>query len=397
MIFFRKKLRSDINQQFPNLNEDELNNIMPNKETIFSMKIQVHTGEIVSVYLVQKLPIVFELEKRMYPTVYMLWHAPDLLYTFTTHPQVLPVIGRGADLMLPGVVLPGGEGLRAYGNLVKGARVAVNLTSNKAPVAVGKAAHSSHDMYMCARRGKCVEVLHYYGDLLSTYGTKLVVPELGPPFQTEDSEQELNGDVDLLVSSTEGLQLNEDESCPPVSGTGSEEVQVEEGKSEPLVDSGVEEPEVVSTPEEPVNTTAVMDDLLHYCFLKSLRTSMKKVELPLLTSNFYKLHIISACPKSKTLDIKKTSYKKLSNFLDDMVKKGVIQVESLQKGVQSISKVDFSHELVRGFVDNHTNEEDESGLSVDTTQTNKASVPEITEKYTVTAAVLPLFYFYDYK
>ncbi|XP_054280818.1 eukaryotic translation initiation factor 2D isoform X2 [Macrosteles quadrilineatus] len=322
----------------------------------------------------------------MFPTVYMLWHVPDLLYTFTTHPQVFPIITGGADLMLPGVVLPeGAGGIHMYGRLQKNDRVAINLTSNKAPIAVGKAANSSHDMYMCARRGKCVEVLHYYGDQLSIYGTKLVIPELGPPGAPAD-EAEVS-DPDILSQETEKLSVedgeaNQEPTEVPQQSTSDTEKEADYDKENDNINT--------------VCSTTSMDDLLRYCFLKSLKTTMKKVELPLLTSNFYKIHMIPCCPKGNILDIKKSSYKKLSNFLEAMAKQGAIQLESPQKGVQCISKIDYNCDLIKDFVDRVDNE-DESSLSVDTTLTNKSSVPEITEKYTVTAAVLPLFYNYAYK
>lgn len=387
-----------------------MNVILPSKDTVFQLKVLAHTGEVVIIYSAQKLPIVFEIEKVMYPTVYMLWHKPDLLNTFTTHPQVFPVITRGADLMLPGVVLPNNDGgLHAYGRLKKGERVAVNLTSNRAPIAVGMAANSSYDMYMCAKRGKCVQVLHYYGDLLSTYGTKLVVPELGPAFDHEvddssdntdsftDDEQKLDENLAII---SEKIELRSD-AVEHINGENTYISSNEKCNGLKESDPTNLEPEekIINSEhlEEPPSSTMLMDDIIKYCFLKSLRTTMKKVDLPLLTSNFYKLHMIPACPDGHTLDIKKTSYKKLSNFLDEMAKLGVVQMESLQKGVQSISKIDYANELVKSFVDNLTNDKDEAGLKVDNSVTNKSSVPEITEKYVVTAAVLPLFYPYDYK
>lgn len=389
-----------------------MNVILPSKDTVFQLKVLAHTGEVVLIYSAQKLPIVFEIEKVMYPTVYMLWHKPDLLYTFTTHPQVFPVITRGADLMLPGVVLPKNDGgLHAYGRLEKGERVAVNLTSNRAPIAVGMAANSSYDMYMCAKRGKCVQVLHYYGDLLSTYGTKLVVPELGPAFDhevenssdnadsfTEDQDDEHEVDENL-AKITEKIELKSDE----VNNVEGEVTDISSNekctglKESDTTNLEPEEKNINSEHLKEPSSTMSMDDIIKYCFLKSLRTTMKKVDLPLLTSNFYKLHMIAACPDGYTLDIKKTSYKKLSNFLDEMAKLGIVQMESLQKGVQSISKIDYANELVKSFVDNLPNDKDEAGLKVDNSVTNKSSVPEITEKYVVTAAVLPLFYPYDYK
>ena len=71
----------------------------------------------------------------------------------TTWPPVMSRIANGADLMLPGVIVDEEKGIKAYcdGKLAKGDLVAVNLQSNKAPVAVGTAWLSSEDMYMAAR------------------------------------------------------------------------------------------------------------------------------------------------------------------------------------------------------------------------------------------------------
>lgn len=61
-----------------------------------------------------------------------------------------------------------------------------------------------------------------------------------------------------------------------------------------------------------------VDALLIYSFLKCLKTEGKKLSLPMLTSTFYGTHIMSACPEGSALDIKKSSYKKVSKFLSSM-------------------------------------------------------------------------------
>lgn len=80
-----------------------------------------------------------------------------------------------------------------------------------------------------------------------------------------------------------------------------------------------------------------MDKLLEYCFLKSCKV-LKKSELPLLSSSFFKNNLIVACPLGQVVDIKKSSYKKLSVFLADMKAKGVIDTTIL-KGVESITYI----------------------------------------------------------
>ena len=61
------------------------------------------------VFQVEKEPLffMFEKEKKIFPSVYLLWRYPDLLPTFTTQPPVIKNLANGADLMLPGVVIKG--------------------------------------------------------------------------------------------------------------------------------------------------------------------------------------------------------------------------------------------------------------------------------------------------
>ncbi|XP_075214113.1 eukaryotic translation initiation factor 2D [Lycorma delicatula] len=397
-----KKLKAEILKHFPSLCEESLSVFMPNKETIFSVKIIAHSGEVVLLYCVQKLPIIFELDGHIYPTVYMLWQFPSLLPTFTTHPQVFTAISGGADLMLPGVVFSEEVSIKSYGKLNKGDRVSVNLTCNKAPIAVGKAALSSYDMYMSAKRGKCVNILHFYGDTLSNYGSTLLIPELGPVCYGDHIEEdgitpdENTEDPNTLIEIASNLVLVENtdnfltlvecavDQDPPETVKKDHDINTCE-LNENIEDTSDKE-------DSSENLKEIMNELLMYCFLKSLKTSVKKSTFPLLVSTFYRQHILAACPPGKNVDIKKTKYKKLSNFLNEVEKTGIIKLEMLSKGVQSISFVAFDHSLIKEFdsrfFDLANSDKEELVMS------NKPIVPEVTEKRTVTAAVLPLFSIY---
>ena len=72
---------------------------------------------------------------------------------------------------------------------------------------------------------------------------------------------------------------------------------------------------------DPNSTEEKMDELIHNAFLQSLRTTAKKLELPVLTSTFYRQHMLPACPSEigGPIDLKKSSYKKLSKFLSKMM------------------------------------------------------------------------------
>ncbi|KAJ8370934.1 hypothetical protein SKAU_G00109620 [Synaphobranchus kaupii] len=122
-----------------------------------------------------------------------------------------------------------------------------------------------------------------------------------------------------------------------------EENQEEEKEEQEHGDEDVEEEDSRSPQEQ-------MDALLLQCFLHALKSKVKKSELPLLTSTFLRNHMITCCPSGKQLDIKKSSYKKLSKFLQCMQQQHhLLQVKELSKGVESIVQVDWKHPELRSF------------------------------------------------
>ncbi|KAK8399414.1 hypothetical protein O3P69_003484 [Scylla paramamosain] len=355
----RKKLRVELGEAFPSLTADDLTILVPNKEDVVLIRMYCYKGESVLVYQVQKEPLFFvlEKEKKMYPTVYLLWRHPDLLHTFTTHPPVIGVLAGGADLMLPGIVTKGEMSPKSYGRFEKGFPVAVNTIENKAPMAVGVTALSSMDMYMAGKQGRGVSILHVYRDLLWEMGTKTPPPSLGVPDIVADTlvspsetanvdiqeisdsnvDKEKEGELEQLMDETQKLELD---------GDGLTEGDGGGSASEPADHHHEEEHSHMPTATGP----EAMDNLLLHCFLKAWKTSAKKIEIPILTSNFYRLHMVPACPDGATLDIKKSSYKKLSKFLNAMAKKDLIQVKEFPKGIENITAINWAHEDIKAFV-----------------------------------------------
>ncbi|GLV46338.1 eukaryotic translation initiation factor 2D [Carabus blaptoides fortunei] len=324
----RKALKNTVLKKFSSLADNDVEQIFSNKESIAVVKLITYANNTVVTYLVKKRPMLFEYDGELYPTIYFLWHFPDLLPCFTTHPQVVSNLTRGADLMLPGVVLPDCDGPAKYGRFEKGTLYSINITNNKAPVAIGTTAHSSMDMYMCAGRGRCVNVLHSLCDQLCQMEGNVLptVPTLGPPTW-------------LLP------EISNDEDSTEI-----ENEIVGETIAETL-----EKTEI----SDMCDTISEMDELL-------------------------KLHMITACPVGKNLDIKKSSYKKLNKFLSEMVKEGVLKISEQTKGVESITSINFEHLLVTTFLKDR---DDVKEIQLD----SDGKKLDITETYTVTASVLPLF------
>jgi len=377
----KKKLKAQILSKFSSLSEDDINSLLPTKEEIILSKIYTFGGESVILYLYKRDAVFFQLEKHnneFYPTVYTMWKFPKIVPVFTTHVPVLSKLMNGADLMLPGVIIDESKTTRAYcdGKLQKNDVIGINLENNLAPIAVGKAFRSSEDMYMAARHGKAVDVLHCVGDELWGAGTRVEVPHLGPPdlpatvqeykdeAEGEDGEETNdNTEVEQVTDKTESLALNpKDES---------------------------------SQPEQEVDTRTdaeKMDEFLLNAFLQAWKTSAKKIELPILTSNFFRLHMVPNSPPGVVLDPKKSSYKKISKFLAQQEKLGLIKVKELIKGVESIMSVNLEHETIRYYrVVKYEKVEEVCEENIVLPCDKDYEPPQITELRMVNATVSKLF------
>ncbi|XP_043279132.1 eukaryotic translation initiation factor 2D [Venturia canescens] len=377
----RKKLCEEILAAFPCLSDDQVQNLFPKKEAISSMKIITHNGQRGKLYCVAKTPMFFELEQvstEYFPTIFTLWQHPNLLSNFTTVEPVVPKLSGGAHLMLPGVVIDGPRTLWSYGKLPKGTRVYIDTEENKAAVAVGVTALSSEDMYMSAGHGKCVDVIHVIGDQLCQLGTHLTRPDLGPSRVATNSVNLESSEENSQC--TETIVENIEKNDPEEENEGEKtEVSLEIESS----NGAAEEP---SQPQQETDPVKEMDSLLEYCFLKACK-SIKKTDLPMLSSTFFKNHLIAACPEGQSVDIKKSSYKKLSTFLSSMKSKGVINTE-ITKHVESILAIKSEHSLLRDLV---VLEE------TPVVQPAASNVPVVLECYKVTADVLPILSKFGYE
>uniref|UniRef100_A0A8C3Y8N1 Eukaryotic translation initiation factor 2D n=1 Tax=Catharus ustulatus TaxID=91951 RepID=A0A8C3Y8N1_CATUS len=354
----RRKLRSEVAAAFPTLSTEQLAELIPNKEELNVIKIHSHKGEAITVYMNHRNPILFEVEKVLYPTVYTLWVYPDLLPAFATWPPVLQKLAGGADLMLPGVVVPP-SGLP---RVQRGTLCAVTLLGNRAPVAVGVATMSTEEMLAAGMKGKGFAVLHTHLDHLWEYGDKSSPPTLAP-LVTDCAAEESAGGEEELQGKEPGSSCSED---------GSKEEQ--------------QEAEDSRTPQEQ------MDALFNQCFFHALKCKVKKSDLPLLTSTFLGSHMVSCCPAGKQLDIKKSSYKKFSKFLQSMQQQRILQVKELSRGVESIVDVDWKHPDIKAFA------VPEGFSSASAAQDSKSEdreqvyhAPEIIPLYGVSTKMMPLF------
>ncbi|TRY65340.1 hypothetical protein DNTS_017860 [Danionella cerebrum] len=382
----RRKLRADISAAFPSLSVDDLNELIPSKEELNIVKIYAHKGDAVTLYVLHKNPIFFHLEKQLFPTVYTLWRYPTMLPIFSTWPPVLQKLSGGADLMLPGVVVSS-SGLP---ELDQGDCCAVTLVMNRAPVAVGTAAMSSTEMRKSGMKGKGVNVLHTYMDQLWAFGDKTHPPVL----PITDCSTQVQGQME--GEECEGEKTRKED----VSGLAAVETSCQNLHELKLAESDVLNEEqsedkgedVCGEEDDSRSSQAQIDELLLQCFLHALKSKVKKSELPLLTSTFLRNHMISCCPTGKRLDIKKSSYKKLSKFLQVMQKDhNLVCIKELSKGVESIVDVDWKNPELCSFRIPEDCGPEKEAVEDSAVIEVPYQPPEITALYGVTARLEPLF------
>ncbi|XP_045643427.1 uncharacterized protein LOC123785639 [Ursus americanus] len=63
----RRRLRADMTAAFPTLGTDQVSALVPGKEELNVVKLYAHRGDAVTVYVCGGNPILFELEKNLYP------------------------------------------------------------------------------------------------------------------------------------------------------------------------------------------------------------------------------------------------------------------------------------------------------------------------------------------
>ncbi|XP_014230139.1 eukaryotic translation initiation factor 2D [Trichogramma pretiosum] len=374
----RKKLSNDLNQAYPSLQQEDIQKLLPKKEVISVVKVVTHSEKIVKIYYNDKIPLFFQIDSSsiLFPTIFTLWNYPGLLYSYITRTAVVRNLTNGANLMLPGVVIDGPIKFHSYGKLSKGTPVSIITEDNKAPVAVGFTSLSSEDMYMSNGHGKCVDIMHVFGDYLCDIDKAPLRPNLGPAFlpptestdlQTEDitTNSEINNQMEMVNLNEPSLEEkkildntianNKNEAAPASEETS---LNLDDGK-----DDLVKE----------------MDQLLQYCFIKAIKTTFKKGDLPIITSTFFKNHVIRACPPGSSVDVKKSSYKKLSVFLAHLKNEGLIDTSSI-KGVESLIYIKYDHPLIKNL----------TVMEEAVIEENTTTSPVISECYKVTAAVAPI-------
>lgn len=176
--------------------------------------------------------------------------------------------------------------------------------------------------FQSAGKGKLLEVLQHYGDTLWQGLGRQAVPNDG--FQqgfvapldliaaaTAEVESAAAAGADAAAEGLEQLSMNSS------SGQGNQSQQDQAaataaaGSSDAAAGGGGSNG----------GSSADMDDFMERSLLQALLKSIKDTDLPLNSSSLWSQHITPCRPVGSTLDVKKSSHKKMSKFLQVCVEK----------------------------------------------------------------------------
>lgn len=169
-------------------------------------------------------------DKRLYPTVYTLWHNPHLVSLLYTPEFVMGKLQGGADLMTPGLANEPPFPEKA----VKGAVVAVaSVDKHSVPVFVGICEIDVSALgEVQGTKGQAVRGLHWEGDELWAWSSASRPGRQAPDYlegwdEEKDADDEIEALEDMTLEDKAPAENSEetpgDESAPVEESAGEEE------------------------------------------------------------------------------------------------------------------------------------------------------------------------------
>eukprot|EP01125_Pyxidicula_operculata_P002527 TRINITY_DN1238_c0_g1_i1.p1 TRINITY_DN1238_c0_g1~~TRINITY_DN1238_c0_g1_i1.p1 ORF type:complete len:891 (-),score=314.77 TRINITY_DN1238_c0_g1_i1:81-2753(-) len=364
----KRKISRDISSLYPKLNQESLDSQVGPRKELEIVRIQ---GTKTVIFLDdKKQPVWFDMEGRQcyMPTVYTLWELPVFVPTFYIEPRTFAFLKKGADLMMPGVLVPQ-EGLS---NFKSGEIYTITIRGFTKPIAIGKTTMSLSDASKSGMRGKCLDIYHIYSDYLWKIGSRSHPPpppigtenreEINPNLDTEDNieQDEENKDTSDTEQTNTSAQINQD--TPSSTTQETNETNTNQNDQAPPSDT----PDTNKSETQAQDDVKAMDKLLKTSLLQALKKKIRDKQLPILVNELYSLYIIPSRPKGTTLDIKQTTAKKLLPYLQELSETGlfVLEESTTTPGVFSLKSVDRTHRDLRTFLP-HTEEEPPEPLPTD--------------------------------
>jgi len=333
-----KGLKAALAEEYPALEQTILDELLPEGQ----VKLLKLDNRGVLYVAGDQPPVFFDPEGRQdfYPTLHTLWLHPNIMPELTIHAEVSKYVLNGADLMLPGVIVPA-NGVAGFGSVSKGQKRCIKCEGNPYAIATGKMLVNQSQMEKL--KGKGLEVNHVFKDTMWEFSGKSI-PNAG--FSEKEDEITKCSDATYVPGAMAA--------GAPIANSTADAAPA--GDATPA-SAGGESP--AGAPPSPMSLAAkdpsgssaraaedwTQDELLDFTFMQAFTVSLPDEKaLPVEASELYERHMKPARPEGTTLDVKKSSHKQIGKFLNALRKAKVIDVNE-KKGVISVTKVVRDHKF----------------------------------------------------
>lgn len=303
-------------------------------------------------------------DKRLYPTVYTLWHNPNLVPLVHTPEMVMRKLHGGADLMTPGLANDPPFPERA----VKDAVIAVaSLDRHTVPLFVGICEIDISALgEVQGTKGHAVRGLHWEGDELWAWSSSSrpgrPAPEYLEGWDDRETEEVEEGVGELTLEENGGVPVDDTaDGVQEEAPAAAEEPAVE--VKEPTT-KGMQSCSMLGIPGVIfVLTVPEIDDAFVNAFIYSLyklkqdnpSATNHGLTLPVSPSILISSLITPYLPvysaqQAQFYNIKKTSWKNVKKFIKHLDKMQLVKAKDRSGGETYVWDVDFNDHRVERFV-----------------------------------------------
>ncbi|KAM9984138.1 hypothetical protein ACTFIZ_003828 [Dictyostelium cf. discoideum] len=429
-----KKLKQRVMDKYKGVTNEQIDLLINKKKDVGMVKLP-NKIQLISH---QNDPIFFEINDTIYPTVYTFFKIPTFLPVVYIYPQVYQYIEGGADLMFQGIIN------KEDVPKTQGSLVSICLRGSNFPIAYGE---TIQDLTIINTtnapdtpieyKGKAISIIHYLNDKLWEYGTK----KLPENFKSKESEQQIEDDDDDDDNNDDddddGSDNTDDGSDDNENGETNKKdnIEVKDKTTKTTTktttttttttqssnfendinnlkikddENDNEKENTTKTTSTTSSTTIItkeeMDEILLISFLGAIKKGITDSELPMVLKTVFTKYILYYQPKDRAeINIKKSSYKKVSIFLKEMQKQGFIELKEPSAGNIVLSKINRNNitygrfklgEIVGSTINqNNGDTDDENGGDNDssddiddtfgTTQREFVQIKSINEVYSI--------------
>jgi translation initiation factor 2D len=376
-----KKLKKTLEKRF-GASEDDVDLLIPKKSELSLAKVASPSR--VHIVIADGHPIVYDVSGKgdFHLTVFALWRVPTLLGPpiALVGAPVSRYILQGADLMLPGAVVPRNASFPA------GRVFAVAVPGNPMPIAIGEAEMSSDDVAAARSgggknggKGRFLKILTSHRDALwdvaasqpsrptlapnAGFGKKVVsaVDARGRPVEESEGEEDEEEDEGEEEEIAEGGMMSDGEEEEDVEGDGAPPAA---GRSEAAAAAAAAGVAAMTVSEDA--SSLDMDALIDRALLQALKHSVKDHALPLLGSALWAQHVVPCrlAGAGRTLDVKASTHKKLSKLLKVKSKLGWLTVkEDKHTKEMAVTSVNRAHDDIMNHAKHETASDAADGVA----------------------------------